>query len=764
MQILANLDLAKNELQNARIQNLAVAPSNPVAGQIYFNTVDKTYYGWNSISWIDLGQVLTGVSIVALINACASIIDDDNLSANVADALTKRHSHTNSAILTAMEVAFTTALKTKLDGIATGANNYSHPTGDGNLHVPTTGTTNSGKVLKAGATAGSLSWGTLTKTDVGLNNVEDKSSATIRSEISSANVTTALGFTPVKNGGNTPELKEGIESAKPVATGSGLIYFSTDTKKIWKDTAPGTWTQMGGQDLQIASATVLGGIKVGANLTIGGDGTLNANDNPASFIIKQESFTVVAGQTSFNLTKGTYKPDTNSLFWYMFGQKQENGALVEASPTSFQIVGNLDEGTEILVEYIEVINAHPFPYHASEHLSSGVDPIPDATTTQDGLMSSADKSKLDGVAPNANNYSHPTGDGNLHVPATSTTNNGKVLKAGSTAGSLSWGTLVATDVGAVPTTDVVTAPAASKILKLDANSKLPASITGGADGNAATATKLQTARTLSLSTDATGSASFDGSANATIAVTLASVGTAGTYKSVTTDAKGRVTAGSNPTTLAGFGITDAAPSSHVGAGGAAHADVTTSTDGFMIAADKVKLDGIATGANNYTHPATHPPSIIAQDTANRFVTDAEKTTWNGKETPAGAQSKADAALASANSYTDTKVAALVDSSPGTLDTLNELAAALGDDPNFATTITNLVAARTKKGSADIGNAVATVFNITHGLNTLDIVTDVWELSTGSQVLVETQKVDANTVRITFPSAPSLNQYRVTVVG
>ena len=35
-------------------------------------------------------------------------------------------------------------------------------------------------------------------------------------------------------------------------------------------------------------------------------------------------------------------------------------------------------------------------------------------------------------------YTHPTGDGNLHVPATSTTNDGKVLTAGSTAGSLSW--------------------------------------------------------------------------------------------------------------------------------------------------------------------------------------------------------------------------------------------------------------------------------------------------------------------------------------
>lgn len=37
-------------------------------------------------------------------------------------------------------------------------------------------------------------------------------------------------------------------------------------------------------------------------------------------------------------------------------------------------------------------------------------------------------------------YTHPTSDGNKHVPATGTTNNGKFLMAGSTAGSLSWGT------------------------------------------------------------------------------------------------------------------------------------------------------------------------------------------------------------------------------------------------------------------------------------------------------------------------------------
>lgn len=42
---------------------------------------------------------------------------------------------------------------------------------------------------------------------------------------------------------------------------------------------------------------------------------------------------------------------------------------------------------------------------------------------------------------------------------------------------------------------------------------------------------------------------------------------------------------------------------------------------------------------------------------------------------------------------DARIAALVDAAPGTLNTLNELAAALGDDPNFATTVTNNIASK-----------------------------------------------------------------------
>ena len=59
--------------------------------------------------------------------------------------------------------------------------------------------------------------------------------------------------------------------------------------------------------------------------------------------------------------------------------------------------------------------------------------------------------------------------------------------------------------------------------------------------------------------------------------------------------------------------------------------------------------------------------------------------------------RADARLATFGAVTqsdiDASIAALIDSSPTTLDTLNELAAALGDDPNFATSIANSIATK-----------------------------------------------------------------------
>lgn len=83
-------------------------------------------------------------------------------------------------------------------------------------------------------------------------------------------------------------------------------------------------------------------------------------------------------------------------------------------------------------------------------------------------------------------------------------------------------------------------------------------------------------------------------------------------------------------------------------------------------------------------------------------------------------------LGTAKTYTDTKVAALVDSAPETLNTLNELAAALGDDANFATTITNKIA-----GKANANHTHDPATTTSNGFMTTDMVTKLNGIATNA---------------------------------
>lgn len=69
---LNNVNLNKNELQNAKIQALASAPSSPVEGQIYFNSTvgDKRIYVWNGTAW----KTSSGTFVNADIDAGAAIV------------------------------------------------------------------------------------------------------------------------------------------------------------------------------------------------------------------------------------------------------------------------------------------------------------------------------------------------------------------------------------------------------------------------------------------------------------------------------------------------------------------------------------------------------------------------------------------------------------------------------------------------------------------------------------------------------------------
>jgi hypothetical protein len=97
--------------------------------------------------------------------------------------------------------------------------------------------------------------------------------------------------------------------------------------------------------------------------------------------------------------------------------------------------------------------------------------------------------------------------------------------------------------------------------------------------------------------------------------------------------------------------------------GKASTDVVTQTaNGLMAGVDKKKLDGVEAGANAYVHPSSHAATMIVEDTNHKFVTDTEKTTWNGKAGTAAAtqtvnglmsiadKKKLDGVQAGANAY------------------------------------------------------------------------------------------------------------------
>lgn len=275
-----------------------------------------------------------------------------------------------------------------------------------------------------------------------------------------------------------------------------------------------------------------------------------------------------------------------------------------------KLSGIADNATRVIVEQ-DLVNQSSNPLAGKVvqemlgNVTNGIQQLADNKVDKEiskGLSTNdyttAEKTKLAGL----NNFVHPTTDGNKHVPATGTTNNGKALIAGATAGAFSWQTLTKSMVGlgSVDNTSDLNKPVSSAVhnelnnkvdlfTDLDINSSLERSrgmniIDGVVANNASDTMLLFNAGPFEAAFCANGAQKvryreYDGNRNP--------VWTGWVTNNIFSDVL------------------------------------------------LTKLNGIETNANNYVHPSTHPATIITPDATHRFVTDEEKTGWNNHTSSKG---------------------------------------------------------------------------------------------------------------------------------
>ena len=257
----------------------------------------------------------------------------------------------------------------------------------------------------------------------------------------------------------------------------------------------------------------------------------------------------------------------------------------------------------------------------------------DATTKSHGLMTAADKAKLNGIASNANNYSHPTSSGNKHIPAGGSA--GQILRW-SADGTATWGsdnnTTYSAFKGATSSAagggGLVPAPGTADVGKVLKGSGTWGTLGKGDVGlsnvdNTADSAKSVKYATSAGSAGSAGSATNDSKKQAITGYirglsvngrTVTYTRGDGTTGSITTQDSNTTYGNMTGATANAAGKAGLVPAPAAGTQGSKYlrADGTWQTppdtnttygaasqsaNGLMSAADKKKLDGIASGAN-----------------------------------------------------------------------------------------------------------------------------------------------------------------------
>lgn len=236
---LNSISLEKNELQNARIQNLATAPSSPVEGQIYYNTGDDEMYYYNGSAWQSMAGDITGVTAGSGLSGGGT---DGAVTLNV--SVDNTTIEINSDTVRAKTAAVSNGATT----LVTGDHVYDYVQGLG--YSTTTGT-----VTSVGITAGSL-------IDVSGSPITSSGSITVNVDLSELS-----DMTQTMVAADEFVVLDASAQKRKAASEIDLSIFSNTTSGFTTNT--GTVTSVGGTGTK-NGLTLTGTVSTTGNLTLGG--------------------------------------------------------------------------------------------------------------------------------------------------------------------------------------------------------------------------------------------------------------------------------------------------------------------------------------------------------------------------------------------------------------------------------------------------------------------------------------------------------------
>jgi|DEB0MinimDraft_12_1074336.scaffolds.fasta_scaffold10463_4 cytoskeletal protein CcmA (bactofilin family) len=316
----SSIDLNKNELQNAVVQNLSSAPGSPVEGQIYYDTGDDVIYFRNASAWVSIGGDITSVVAGAGMtgggttgDVTLNVIGGDGITANA-----------NDVAITATQTTITSILNNALviGRDATDQIKFS---------------TNNEIIFRVN----------------GGDGVTFKGSGEI--EATSLDISGDIDIDGTANL-DAVDIDGDVDIAGTLTIASDIIHTGDTNNKIGFGTDTQTFTTGGTARLTItdATSTISNNLIVSGDLTVSGDtisanvGTLNVEDKNITLNQSSSDSSSTADGAGITIQDAVNADTDATLLWNAASDKFVFSHLIEAPGTS--IFTNLDISGDVDVD------------------------------------------------------------------------------------------------------------------------------------------------------------------------------------------------------------------------------------------------------------------------------------------------------------------------------------------------------------------------------------------------------------------------------